>query len=271
MQVLEYEETNNNNIESSMRMIDDLKTENEFFRKKLLDNYQLLEKYEDDYGDAAILSDYTHGTLQKFLRKYSALKVFSVLKENVRRIKIFKQKFGKFNENLSFVRKIKAFLSLQKNLMIEKYSHKLLIKKCFQTYKDAFNTLKQNLFFSKLSNRFFHIQRTIRLIYYFKTIRINLGRKKVNSIYHNKGWRYYYKRKTRTVFDVLKYNVYYNKEKGISHSKTSGEASKFNNDKRISFLNYLKMTNGLELDPALKERKFKSLKILRQLYDVTFV
>lgn len=269
VKVLEYEETNNTNIESSMKIIDDLKSENEFFKKKLLENYEVLDKYEEKFGDTAVIGDYKNSTLMKFQRKYSAIKLFSILKNNMKRIRAYREKYVKFYENVNFVLKIKAFLSLQKNALIEKYSSKLQLKKYFQMYKSAFKSLKDNLMLCRLSQNFFQIQKTIILVFYFKTLRLNIGQKRINSIYRNKGSGHYYSKKLRNVFEILKYNVYYNKEKGLSRPRKIDEREQSkNSQKRISFLNFLKDTNTLEIQPVLKEHKFRALKVLRQVYEV---
>ncbi len=270
LKVLEYEETNNENIESSLKIIDELKAENEFFKKKLLDNYEILDKYEEKYGDAAVLGEYTNSILEKFEKKFAMKKIFSLLKNNLRNQKIFREKYINFKRNVDFVSKIKSFLSLQKNVMIEKFSHKLHMKRLYILYKNAFFSLKTNMHLKKLSNKYNQIKRTIRLIYYFKILRINIGNEKVNSIYSKKGLSFYFSRKKRNVFDILKYNVYFNKEKGISRP----QLNKHNNivrEKCLGFMNFLKDTNSLDADPEIKEKKFKALKVFRQLYDVMLI
>ena len=49
-QILEYEQTNNRNIETSLNMIDELREENEFYKKKLIENYENLNEYVVEYG-----------------------------------------------------------------------------------------------------------------------------------------------------------------------------------------------------------------------------
>jgi len=49
-QILEYEETNNRNIETSLNTINDLREENEFYKKKLIENYDNLSEYVEEYG-----------------------------------------------------------------------------------------------------------------------------------------------------------------------------------------------------------------------------
>lgn len=266
LKVLEYEETNNKNIESSMKIIDELKAENEFYKKKLLENYEVLEKYEEKFGDKAVIGEYTNLSLMKFQKKFSAIKVFSILKNHLYRSRAFKISYGKFKEHCNFVLKIKTFLSLQKNEMIAKYTHKLEMKKYFQLYKTAFNCLKENLQLSKLTKKFFSIQNKIRLLFYFKVLRIDTARRSMDSFHVKKASGYYYSKKLRNVFDILKYNVYFNREKGLSRPKKVDK--KLVNENKITFMKFLKETNTLELQPVLKDHKYKTLNVLKHVYDV---
>lgn len=267
LKVLEYEETNNDNIESSLKIIDELKAENEFYKKKLLENYEMIDKYEEKYGDGAVLGEYTNSILGKFEKKCAMKKIFSILKNNLRKKKVFREKHKNFQRNVEFVLKIKSFLSLQKNVMIEKFSHKLQMKRLFILFKNGFYSMKTNLNLNRLSHKYNQIKRTIRLIYYFKILRINIGNKKVNTIFSKKGLSFYFSRKKRTIFDVLKYNVYFNKEKGISRQITVN-VTKSPKQNGVGFMNFLKDTNCLDAEPEIKEKKFKALKVFRQLYDV---
>jgi hypothetical protein len=55
------------------------------------------------------------------------------------------------------------------------------------------------------------------------------------------------------VFDVLKYNVYFNREKGITKKKIKKSINK--SEKGIHYLNFLKDINSLELDPDHQREK----------------
>jgi hypothetical protein len=116
LKVLEYEETNNNDIEASFKIIDELKAENEFYKKKLLDNYEILDKYEERYGDIAMIGEYTYSTIQKFEKKFASIKVFSALKDNLKRIKTFREKFTILRKIRNLFLRLKHFYHFRRTL-----------------------------------------------------------------------------------------------------------------------------------------------------------
>ena len=67
---------------------------------------------------------------------------------------------------------------------------------------------------------------------------------------------------------MLKYNVYYNKEKGLSNPNKKMNLEKI--ETGIKFLNFLKNTNNLDKDPFIKEQKLKGLRLIRKIYEVIY-
>jgi len=86
--ILEYEDTNNQNIETSIGMINDLREENEFYKKKLIENYDNLNEYVEEYGKLQflklkgddLLNKHKYFLIEKFKKKWASKKIFNTLK-----------------------------------------------------------------------------------------------------------------------------------------------------------------------------------------------
>jgi hypothetical protein len=260
--LVEYELTNNKNIETSMEYINNIKIENDFLKNKLVDNYQKINRISDslniDVDD--ILYDNKYLSLKSFRDKWLKFYFVSFLKKNMHKNKVFRYYFNIFKYRRNNNLKLKAILSLEKNYMISKFSQKNKNKKLFSKIRNIFESLRYNTYVNRISENFKQIRRTINLMVYMKEIKLNLGHSKYFSSINKKGLFKYYLSLTSKALRALKMN-----------------SLKFKNRKpnKINFLQFFKdfettladKNISSLLNRVLKTRKVTGLIILKKLVD----
>jgi hypothetical protein len=264
--LLEYELTNNENIQTSLAYIQSIKEENEFLKNKILDGYEKInfvnKKYDLDVDE--IYYDSKNLQVEHFKDKWNKIKAFYYLKSKTNEFLQFKYKYIKFKRKQTNILKLKALLSLEKNLMINSYSNKIQIRRKILSIKNIISSFKFNAYINKLSKKFIKLKRTISYMIYFKELKINVENSKYNKTSNRKSLFKYYLSLMGRSFCALKSitkNVNVKNSGRINYSKffEFDETKKKNN-------NY---NNWNNLNKTSKVRALQILqKILYQIIEV---
>jgi len=263
--LLEYELTNNKNIDLAVEHIDKLEHENTFFRQKILSCFEELEFYKNKYDDDVLetngLYDHRRYLVKNLRTKWLKYKFFKGLKNRIEYIKIMKTNFKNFLNKRNFLLMFKGFLSLEKNRINSIVVRKVHIKLELNKKRKIFNFLKKNLAFANLIKKFSTIQKQICLILTFKNLRYNLILKKYYTDLNKKALLRYYLKTAKKIFGILKKNL-------ILQSSTQMYKKKIEESKKINFINFFKnIKNGNKLTFTEKTTKTKGLNLLKILLE----
>jgi len=137
--LLEYEITNNKNIDLAVEQIDKIEHENNFFRQKLLLCYDELnfykEKYDDDILETNGLYDHKRYLIKNLRTKWLKAKFFYSLKNRIEELKKLRINYKKFYNKKCFLLMFKGFLSLEKNRIDSMVSKQIIEKSILFPYE----------------------------------------------------------------------------------------------------------------------------------------
>lgn len=263
--LLEYEITNNKNIDLAVEQIEKLEHENNFFRQKLLGCYEELnfykEKYDDDILETNGLYDHKRYLVKNLRSKWLKYKFFYGLKSRIEFLKNLRINYNNLFNRKCFMLMFKGFLSLEKNRINSIVVKKVENKTIYNKKKRAFNFIKKNLAFKRLIGKFSNIQKQISLILTFKNFRYNLTLKKYYCDLNKKALLRYYLKTAQKIFTILKRNL-------LIQSSTPSYSKKFEESKKINFINFFKnLKNGNRLNNIEKTQKTKGLNMLKNLVE----
>ncbi len=263
--LLEYEITNNKNIDLAVEQIDKIEHENNFFRQKLLLCYDELnfykEKYDDDILETNGLYDHKRYLIKNLRTKWLKAKFFYSLKNRIEELKKLRINYKKFYNKKCFLLMFKGFLSLEKNRIDSMVSKQIISKRKHNQKKKVFYFLMKNSAFKKLINKFSNIHKHISLILTFKNLRYNLTLKKYYNDLNKKALFRYYLKSVKKIFGILKKNL-------IVQSSTPNYKKRIEDSKKINFINFFKnLKNGNRLTNIEKSKKTKGLNFIKNLVE----
>lgn len=263
--LLEYEITNNKNIDLAVEQIEKLEHENNFFRQKLLSCYEELnfykEKYDDDILETNGLYDHKRYLVKNLRSQWLKHKFFFGLRKRVEFLKNLRLNYKNFLNRKCFLLMFKGFLSLEKNRINSVVVRKVQSKTDFNKKKKGLDFLKKNLAFNRLIGKFANIQKQICLILTYKNLRYNLTLKKYYSDLNKKALLRYYLKTAKKIFGVLKKNL-------LVQSSSPNYSKKIEESKKINFINFFKnLKNGNKLNNFEKTKKTKALNLLKNLIE----
>lgn len=262
--LVEYELTNNQNIETSMEYINSIKLENDFLKNKLVDNYDKINRISEnlniDVDD--ILYDNKYLSWKSFRDKWLKFYFYKILKKNMYKNKVFNYYYKIFKNRQNKNLKLKAILSLEKYYMVSKFFTKNSSKKLFTTIRKIFESLRFNLYVNKISRNFKQISRTISLMVMMKEFKLNLGHSKYFNSINKKGLFKYYISLTTKALRGLKMN-----------SLKFRSRISISNRSKINFLQFFKDFEGrfkdknisALLNRGMKNRKVNGLILLKKI------
>jgi hypothetical protein len=249
LKLMEYEITNNKNIEEANEFIGKLNEDNEFLRKKLIDSYDKIAHMEST-GDGYI-NEADIDMADSFRSTWLKFNAFQMLKYGMINRKLFKIRYEDFTNKRDHVLKLKAFLSLEKNRIVTRYEDKYVSKYRYKTLRKVFNSLRYNCYINKLQERFKSIQRTVRLMVYMKDLKYNSLYGRYHREINKKALFKYYFSLTSKSLAGLRSNTLTD---GISGGVTRG----------ISFLQFFK---NADLDFKQKQVMAKGIMKIKTLVD----
>jgi hypothetical protein len=251
LKLVDYELTNNKNIEAANEYINKVNEENEFMKKKLLECYEKIAYYEESEGP--IVNESDMAVIETFRSRWLKYNAFQMLKYSMIHCKLFKMRVDDFNCRRDQILKLKAFLSLEKHRMISKHCNSTSDKYRYKLLRTVFNGLRFNCYTNMLLNRFKSIQKTVRLMVYMKDMKFNCLYSKYYKELNKKALFKYYFSLTTKSFNALKVN-------SIKFAAKS---------KGISFVQFFK---NADIDLRQKERKAKGIVKVKQIVDkvITF-
>jgi hypothetical protein len=258
VKLIDYELTNNQNIETAMECINSLREEKEFYKNKLVESHEkfnyISEKYNID-PEMININDSKNILVESFRHKWLKFNFFKNLKfrvEKTKRLKFGIERLKRFGQN---VLKFKSLLSLEKNYMQSKFKDKIYTRSCFRNLKKIFQSLRLNAYFNKLGRKFKNIQRTIYLMVYLKELKLNSSTSEYYQQLNKRALMEYYVKLTRKSINVLKRNCL--RLKGNLYSK-------------INYIQFFKDISKLYKKPLtskIKNLKTKALNTCRDIVE----
>jgi hypothetical protein len=248
LKLMEYEVTNNKNIETANEYINKLNEENEFLRKKLMEGYDKIAIAEQ-YGDS-VANEHDYVLADLFRQRWLTYNGFQMLKYSMISRKLFRYRYDDYKYKMNQILKLKAFLSLEKNRQVSKYSKRQDNLYRYNTFRKVFNSLRYNVYITKIFQRFKNIQRTVRTMVYFREMKYNsLYSRYYKEINKKALYKYYYSLTTKT-FKGLRINT-------LKFKKKEEKGS-------ITFLQFFK---NADMDLRQKQNMTKGIIKLKQFVD----
>lgn len=254
IKIIEYESTNNKNIETAFIHLKDLENENEFLKCQLKEAYIKLGTYSDKYGDE-ILNNHVYEVINKFKEKWAKIKILKFLKYAHRYNKFIENQLTIFDNKKEFNLKFKGFLGLQKHLLNLIFIKKIERKKEIENKSILFKMIHLNKKLNLNHKNFQFIHKTISIMFILKRLKLDSIIKKSDKNKRKISLNFYHSKLLRKSFYSFKINLISNVKYGFNN------AGKM----RISFTNFLQNTNKYNFKGIKRQRLVDCLKKLKNI------
>ena len=269
--LINYELTNNSNIEKANELINKLKEQNEFYVKKLNEIYNNMDIIEKEYGidiNHPNPNDPMNILVKNFRERWLKRNFMNLFKSRIYRQQNIRYLYYnnilvKHNNNL----KLKSLIGFEKMQNICEFKKTLGKKREIYKKRQILYDLKQNVILTNLQRKFYDVQKNLYQLLYIKELKLAIYRKKGYSSSNKKALLHYYLKTTGKVIKILKVNAIHNTSNNI---RTINKKDQCTNDTPI---NYLRFTKNLskkyknKLTPQIKEQKIKGLQKLKQFHN----
>ena len=215
--LIDYEVTNNANIEKANETIKQLQAQNDLYIKKLNEIYNNIDIIKEKYGidvDFPNPEDPMNMLIKSFREKWLKKNFMNVFKYRVnRQIEIKNKYYNNFLERKKGILKLKALIGFEKLQNVIAFKKNLSRKRDIVTKRNILYDLKRNVIFNQLKMKFGKVQKNLYQLLYIKELKLKAYKRKAYCSANRKALLNYFIKTSFKVMGILKFNAQMNKEK----------------------------------------------------------
>lgn len=225
--LIDYEVTNNANIEKANETIKQLQAQNELYIKKLSEIYNNIDIIKEKYGidvDFPNPDDPMNMLVKSFREKWLKKNFLNFFKQRVTRQKEIKHKYyNNFLERKKGILKLKALIGFEKLQNVIVFKKNLTRKRDTLTKRKILYDLKTNVIFNKLQMKFREVQKNMYQLLYLKELKLKVYRRTAYCSSNRKALLNYFIKTSSKVLKILRLNAKVNRTKNTKSDDKSLE------------------------------------------------
>ena len=214
--LIDYEVTNNANIEKANETIKQLQAQNDLYIKKLNEIYNNIDIIKEKYGidvDFPNPEDPMNMLIKSFREKWLKKNFMNVFKYRVnRQIEIKNKYYNNFLERKKGILKLKALIGFEKLQNVIAFKKNLSRKRDIVTKRNILYDLKRNVILNQLKMKFGKVQKNLYQLLYIKELKLKAYKRKAYCSANRKALMNYFIKTSFKVMGILKFNAQMNKE-----------------------------------------------------------